>query len=86
MAKHELDKKTPDLLPADIAPVPAKRGRPAKHGAAMSAAERKRASRAAANRQAVDLDRAIVQRLHDLYPGKSLDDAIAALLVAASCK
>ena len=45
MAKQELDKKTPDLLPADIAPVPASHGRKTLGDRAMTSAERQKLRR-----------------------------------------
>lgn len=46
MAKQLEDKKTPDLLPTDLAPVPAKRGRKPVGDKPMTPAERMAAMRA----------------------------------------
>lgn len=46
MAKQSEDKKTPDLLPSEIAPVPARRGRKPQGDQAMTPAQRMAAMRA----------------------------------------
>lgn len=79
MAKHSHDHKTADLLPADIAPIPKRRGRPPKGDRPMTQAERKRSSRAQSNMRSYEIDQHLVASVMSLCPGKTLNDAIAEL-------